>query len=186
LSKNNHTAILFEEKQYLGFNRFTIIIRTILTLFCFILYYWSENPKPVDLEIIRIGSYPADYIEPPGQIFFLFGILILILSVILTYILHIHTKVFQYHIEINGVLNSRKVVIDRQNILFARKVKLKSTVLKRPVYNLFAKGYIRFFTFGAESIEIKDKFGTIYRIGTQKASELVNLLNTPVNKDVTI
>ncbi len=178
MSKSEAKHIIFEEKQYLGFNRFTIIIRTVLTLCCFTLYYWSENPNPVDLDIIRIGSYPVDHIEPSGQIFFLFGVLILIISVALTYILHVHTKVYDAYIEINGLLNSSKVIIDRQNILFARKVKLKSTVLKRPVYNLFSKGYIRFFTFGSESIEVKDKFGNIYRIGTQKASELLKLLNS--------
>jgi hypothetical protein len=176
LAKQTNTDILFEEKQYLGFNRFTILIRTLLTLFCFITYYWSENPKPVDLDIIRIGSYPVDYIENSGRIFFVFGILILVISLALTYILHIHTKVYAEHIEINGVLNSRKVIIDRENIVYAKKIKLKNTLLKRPVYNLFAKGFIRFFTFGSDTIEVKDKFGTIYRLGTQKSSELHKLL----------
>jgi hypothetical protein len=177
LAKTINNNLLFEEKQFLGFNRFTIIVRTILTLFCFVVYYWSENPKPVDLDIIRIGSYPGNYIENSGQIFFIFGVLILLISVALTYILHIQTKVFKDYLEINGVFNSRKVIIDRENIVYARKIKLKSNILKRPVYNLFSKGFIRFFTFGSESVEIKDKFGTIYRLGTQKATELLRLLN---------
>jgi hypothetical protein len=31
----------------------------IIALFCFVGYYWSENPKPVQVAIFKIGHYPA-------------------------------------------------------------------------------------------------------------------------------
>ena len=60
---------LFEEKQYIGYNKWAIIWRTVLALFCFILYYWSENPKPVEVAVIQIPSSPVG--EDSGQLFFL-------------------------------------------------------------------------------------------------------------------
>lgn len=46
--------IIFEEKQYIGYNKWSILWRTVLAMFCFILYYWSENPKPVDVAMVAI------------------------------------------------------------------------------------------------------------------------------------
>ena len=85
--------ILFEEKQYLGHNRLSIVIRTIFALFCFLGYYWSENPKPVQVSFVRIGSYPIDTPVNSGTIFFIMGVSILVLSAALTFVLHIKTTV---------------------------------------------------------------------------------------------
>ena len=61
--------ILFEEKQYIGYNKWAIIWRTVLALFCFLLYYWSENPKPV--EVVNAIEIPASPVgEDSGQLFF--------------------------------------------------------------------------------------------------------------------
>ena len=79
--------LLFEEKQYIGFNKWAIIWRTVLALFCFLLYYWSENPKPVDVSVIEIPSSPVN--EGSGQLFFLMGIIIMVLSLILIFVLQI-------------------------------------------------------------------------------------------------
>ena len=65
--------IIFEEKQYMGHNRLSIIWRTVLTVFCFIGYYWSQNPKPVQVSVFEIGYYPAIDIPNSGKIFFLLG-----------------------------------------------------------------------------------------------------------------
>jgi hypothetical protein len=86
--------LLFEEKQYMGHNRLSIIWRMILALFCFIGYYWSENPKPVMVSVFYIGSYPIKNIPNSGEIFFLLGLIVLIMSAALTYVLHIHTRIY--------------------------------------------------------------------------------------------
>ena len=103
--------ILFEEKQYIGFNKWAIIWRTVLALFCFILYYWSENPKPVEVaNAIEIPSSPVG--QDSGQLFFLMGTVLMLLSVILIFVLHLHTQIINNNLIIDGLWTSRKVKID--------------------------------------------------------------------------
>src|SRR6267378_2271565 len=102
-------SILFEEKQYMGFNKQSILWRTVLALFCFLAYYWSENPKPVDVSGIHIGSYPVQNIENSGQLFFLMGVIILIFSIGLVFIVHIRTIITPENITLAGLWCSRKV-----------------------------------------------------------------------------
>jgi hypothetical protein len=166
--------ILFEEKQYIGYNKWSILWRTVLALFCFLLYYWSENPKPVDVSVIEIPSSPVD--EGSGQLFFLMGIIIMVLSLILIFVLHIHTKVINNNLILDGLWTSRKVKIDLNNIVDVKKVKYSKYLLNRPVYNLHFKNKIRFFTQGNDAVELTDKDGLKYRIGSQKADELTKLL----------
>jgi len=167
--------ILFEEKQYIGFNKWAIIWRTVLAAFCFLLYYWSENPKPVEVSIIEIPSSPVD--GNSGQLFFLMGLVILLLSLVLIFVLHIHTKIVGNSLILDGLWTSRKVKIDLNTIVAIKKVKYSKYLLNRPVYNLHYKNKIRFFTQGNEAIELIDNDGLIYRIGTQKSNELFNQLN---------
>jgi hypothetical protein len=172
--------ILFEEKQYIGFNKWAIIWRTVLALFCFLLYYWSENPKAVDVSVIEIPSSPVD--EGSGQLFFLMGIIIMVLSLILIFVLHIHTKVIGNSLIIDGLWTSRKVKIDLNSIVEAKKVKYSKYFLNRPVYNLHFKNRIRFFTQGNYAIELTDKDGLKYRIGSQRSDELLKILNQLISK----
>jgi hypothetical protein len=167
---------LFNEKQYMGHNRLSIIWRTIIALFCFVGYYWSENPKPVQVAVFKIGSYPALDIPNSGKIFFLLGLLILSFSAMLTFILHTHTKVFANYIIIDGFWTARRVKINLDTITHIRKSRYKKHVFRRAVYNLHSRGVIRFFTSGNEFIELKDNAGFTYRIGTQKAPELYFIL----------
>ncbi len=167
---------LFNEKQYMGHNRLSIIWRTIIALFCFVGYYWSENPKPVQVAVFKIGSYPVDDIPNSGKIFFLLGLLILSFSAMLTFILHTHIKVFSSYIVIDGFWTARRVKINLDTITHIRKSRYKKHVFRRAVYNLHSQGVIRFFTSGNEFIELKDNAGFTYRIGSQKASELYHIL----------
>ena len=168
--------VLFEEKQYLGYNKFSIIRRLFLSFFCFGAYYWSQNPKPVDVSGIHIGSYPID-VPHSGELFFLLGVIILILSGLLIFVLHLHTTVNETHIIIIGLWTRKMVKIELGNIAHIRKVRYGNLNLKQPVYNLHYKGKIRFYSSGNEGIEITDKQGTIYRIGSHRASELLGLLS---------
>lgn len=172
----NSDQILFEEKQYLGHNRLSIVIRTVLTLFCFLGYYWSENPKPVQVSFVKIGSYPIQNISSSGLVFFILGISILLLSAGLTYVLHIQTKVYKGYMVLDGFWTSRKVKIDLGNIISIRKGRYKKNILKRAVYNLHNMGVIRFYTSGEDFIELIDNTGFTYKIGSQKPQELYNIL----------
>lgn len=170
--------IIFEEKQYMGHNRLSILTRSVLALFCFLGYYWSENPKPVQVSFVRIGSYPIEHINESGIIFFVTGMLILMLSAGLTYILHIHTKVYKGYILIDGFWTTRKVKIDLNNITHVRKSRYKRNILRRAVYNLHNKGIIKFYTSGEDFVELADNSGFVYRIGTHRSSEFYNLIKT--------
>ncbi len=171
--------ILFEEKQYLGHNRFSIVIRTMLALFCFLGYYWSQNPKPIQISFFKIGSYPIDF-GNSGLIFFIVGNSILLLSAGLTFVLHIQTKVYKGYVVLDGFWTSRKVKIDLINITSVRKSKYKQNIFRRAVYNLHNLGIIRFYTSGDYFVELVDNAGFTYRIGSQKAQELFNTLNDQI------
>ena len=168
--------ILFEEKQYLGHNRFSILIRTILALFCFLGYYWSENPRPVQFTYFKIGSYPIQGFSNSGLMFFILGISIMLLSAGLTFVLHIQTRVYKDYMILDGFWTSRKIKIDLNNIIAVRKSRYKKNILRRAVYNLHNMGVIRFYTSGEDFIELTDNTGFIYRIGSQKSLELYNIL----------
>ncbi len=174
--------IIFEEKQYMGHNRLSILTRSALALFCFLGYYWSENPNPVQVSFVRIGSYPIEHINESGDIFFITGILILMLSAGLTYILHIHTKVYTGYILIDGFWTTRKVKIDLNNITHVRKSRYKRNILRRAVYNLHNKGIIKFYTSGEDFVELTDNSGFVYRIGTHRSSEFYSLIKVQLEQ----
>ena len=174
--------LYFEEKQYLGSNRLSIFVRMLLALFCFVGYYWSENPKPVEVAFIKIGSYPGEALPHSGQVFFILGVLIVLISAILIYVLHIHTRVYEDHLLMDGFWGSRRVKIDLLNVISVKKIKLKQGTLRSPAYNVHRKGVIRFFSSGSELIELKDKDGIVYRIGSQRAGELHKILSSKVKK----
>ncbi len=165
----------------MGHNRLSIVIRSLLTLFCFIAYYWSENPKPVQVSIFKIGSYPIENINESGLIFFIIGICILVFSTGLTYVLHIQTKVYNGFLILDGFWTARKVKIDLKNIVSIRRSRYKKNMLRRAVYNLHNKGVIRFYTSGEEFIELVDNDGFTYRIGSQKTPELFKVLKKQIN-----
>ena len=169
---------LFEERQFHGLNRNSIVRRLLLSVFCFVAYYWSENPKPLNLEVFHLGGYPLR--DHSGQLFFVLGIAILALSALLLFIIHMKTSVTSKAILLDGFWSTRKVRIDLNGIVSARKIKLKPSVINRPVYNLHSRGRIRFYTFGNEAVELTTRDGLIYRIGTQKPNEFLIAVGKPV------
>lgn len=173
--------LIFEERQYMGYNRFSMLVRTILAVFCFMAYYWSENPKPVELTFFKIGSYPIQHISQSGTIFFIIGLFVLLISIALTYVLHIHTKVYNDYIIIDGFWNARRVKINLNGITHIRKSRYKKNAFRRAVYNLHNKGIIKFYTSGSDFIELTDNSGFVYRIGSQKTVELYRLLKARRN-----
>jgi hypothetical protein len=170
--------VLFEERQYLGYNKFSILRRTLIAIFCFAVYFFTENDQLHEL----VGEKVSGNLEEnTAQIFFLMGIVILVLSVLLIFVLHIKTVVHPNSIVIDGLWTARKVKIDLQGIVSIRKVKYSKYLLNRPVYNLHRKGKIRFFTMGNDAVELRDRDGLLYIIGSQRANELVGVLSKRLN-----
>lgn len=168
--------VKFEEQQYHGLNRHSIVRRLLLSVFCFVTYYWSENPKPVNVANIHIGEYPGDV--QYGTLFFVLGLALLALSVMLLFVPHMKVQVSETEIILHGKFPPRVVRIQLSAISSVRKIHIRPSIFNRPVFNLLTKGRVRFYTWGNEMVEITSKEGQVYRIGTQKANELRALLKT--------
>lgn len=159
--------LLFEESQHLGYNRLSFLRRMVLALFCFLSFYWSEETQEA------IGS---------GNLLFFLGVAILFVSAVLVFILHFKTKVVNGSLILEGLWTARKVKIDMSSIKSVSKIKYRRFFFNRAVYNLHRKGAIHFYTRGKECIELVDKDGLRYLIGSQKPSELLLVLQQQINK----
>lgn len=153
----------FLEKQYLGLNKMSLSRRIVLALFCFSAYYWRENQ------------------EKSGELFFFLGVAILVISVLLIFLLHFETKVQNKSIILDGLWTARKVKIDLGSIHSAKKVKYSKYILNRAVYNLHLKGTISFYTRGSYAVELIDRDGLTYLIGSQKSEELYRVIEQELN-----
>jgi len=153
----------FTEKQYLGLNKMALTRRLALALFCFIAYYWKENN------------------DKAGELYFIIGIAIILFSIGLFFVLHFETKVFNRSIILVGLWTSRKIKIDIASIVSAKKVDYSKYMINRAVYNLHFKGTIRFYTRGNDAVQLVDKDGLIYLIGSQKSEELSRIINNKLN-----
>lgn len=160
-------GLIFQEKQYLGYNKYSVIRRMTFAIFCFLAYYFSGHEKLTNSMVGQITD-----IENTGDMFFLMGILILVWSTLLILVLHIKTNVYKGYIIIDGLWTSRRVKIELGNVISVRHIPYSRYLLNRPVYNLHRKGKIRFFTGGNDAIELKDKDGLTYIIGTHQPSQL--------------
>lgn len=149
---------LFEEKQYLGFNKYTVISRISLALICFFYYYINSERSQ------------------PAELFLILGVIILVISFILLFVLHLHTKVFEDSLILEGFWTTRKVKISLKDIVSVEKVQYDPFFFNSPVYNLHKKGTIRFYTRGDQAVRLTDKDGLIYLIGSQCPSELSSVL----------
>jgi len=157
-------VILFEEKQYLGYNRYSNVRRFILAIFCFIAYFWREEA------------------DRNGELLFGLGVAILAISVLLMFVLHLHTKVTDHSIILDGLWTSKRVKIDLGSIVSVRAVPSRKFLLSRPVYNLHWKGAIKFYTRGKEGVELIDVDGLVYVVGSQMSGQLVQLLQQLIGK----
>jgi hypothetical protein len=172
------TELLFEENQYQGLNKHSLVRRMLLSVFCFVAYYWSENPKPVTVSIIHIGEYPGDVRY--GELFFVLGLAVLGLSVVLLFVRHMRTIVSNEQLVIRANFPPRVTTLQLADISDVRKVQIRPSIFNRPVFQLQTKGKVRFYTWGNEMVELTLKNGKIYRIGTQRGAELVTLLKNQI------
>jgi hypothetical protein len=150
--------IFFEEKQYLGYNPLSLFRRLLLALFCFALYWWKIHN------------------ERNGDLFFWLGIGIVTISMLMLFILHMRIFVDKESIVLSGLWTTRKVKISLNNIARIERRKYSHLHFNNPVFNLHIKGTIRFYTGGNEAIELTDRGGQVYRIGTQRPAELEQIL----------
>ena len=151
----------FEEKQFLGYNQFNLMIRLIIAGGCLFSFFFSDDTIKDDT----------------ANLFLILGISVLFISVLLFLVLHIKTEVIDKFIIISGFWTARVVKIDLRNIVNCEKVKYSKFSLRRPVYNLHLKGKVKFFTHGNWAVELTDTEGLKYRIGSQRSDELTKVIN---------
>lgn len=149
---------LYVEKQYLGYNGLSLLRRLLLAFFCFGLYWWKHlNNRN-------------------GDLFFLLGMIIIVISIILLFVLHLKIKVFNTHIELDGLWTTKKVFIQLKDIAKVERTPYSTYHLNNPVFNLHFKGKVHFYTLGNEAVQLTPKDGQPYRIGSTHAAELESLL----------
>ena len=150
---------VFIEKQYLGRDYGRISIRLVMALFCFAAYLLTEEDKS------------------QSDLFLVAGFGILIVSVLMIFILHYRTTVNNRSIVIDGFWTSRMVKIDLNSIVKVERVPYSSYMISNPVYNLHKKGTIRFYTGGKDAVQLTDRDGLLYIIGTLHPVELLQTIN---------
>ena len=84
---------------------------------------------------------------------------------------------FKGSVILDGLWTSRKIKIDMASITSVRKVNYSKYTINLPVYNLHFTGKVRFYTRGDDAVELIDKDGLIYLIGSQRAEELSSVIN---------
>ena len=152
----------FEEKQYLGYNKFNLFIRLFIALGAFMSYFASDSK------------------DETSNLFLVIGLGILLISLLSFFVLHLKTQLRGDILELDGFWTTRKVKIDLKNIVKSEVVKYSKILFNRPVYNLHIRGKVKYFTHGNYAVELTDKDGLRYRIGSQRFEELNGLINEKI------
>lgn len=149
---------VFVEKQYLGREWIPISIRLVLSIFCFVIYFFTGTRERNSDVLVVVG----------------FGILII--SIIMGFLLHFRTRVQNKSVMLDGLWTTRLVKIDLNSIVKVEKGRYSRYLFNNPVYNLHKKGTIRFFTSGNDAIHLTDRDGLLYIIGSQHVNELMRAI----------
>lgn len=155
-------TVTYQEKQYLGYNKFNLFIRLLIAA-------------------ATIGSYFAsDAKDETSNLFLIIGISVLTVSVLLFLVLHLKTQIIGDSLILDGFWTARKVKIDLNNISKCEVVKYSKILFNRPVYNLHIRGKVKFFTHGNWAVELTDKDGLRYRVGSQRFEELNKIIQEKI------
>jgi len=152
----------YEEKQYLGYNKFNLFIRLFIAFGSFLSYFVSDSD------------------DETANLFLIIGLAILVISLMSFFVLHLKTQVQDNSLIIDGFWTTRKIKIDLRNIKKAEIVQYSKILFNRPVYNLHMRGKVKFFTHGNLAVELTDSDGLVYRIGSQRFEELNSLINEKI------
>ncbi len=144
---------VYIEKQYLGREFIPITIRLVLAMFCFAAYFFTDER------------------ERNGDLLVVVGFAIIIISIIMGFLLHFRTRIFNKSILLDGLWTTRLVKIDLNSIVKVEKGEYSRYLFNNPVYNLHNKGTIRFFASGNDALFLTDRDGLVYIIGSQHINE---------------
>lgn len=151
--------ILFEEKQYLGFNTYSIARRMVLAIFCFVAFYYSEN---------RMEN---------ADILFLLGIVILILNFVLLFVRYLQIIVTDKEIILVGMWRNQAKRFNLSEVKAANKIAFSKFHLNNPVFNLHDDYSLKFYAVGNDAVKVDLVDGKSLIIGTLRAEELSRILS---------
>ena len=150
----------YREKQYLGMNRFGLIRRMVITIFCFV-FYFVANEHDVNRDL-----------------FFYLGMFVLSLSALAVLMKHTEIIVKAGKVRLVGPMTFKEVEFNAADIEKCEVIPYSRFLLNRPIFNLHRKGQIKFFTHGRMALLITFKDGTIFRLGTQRPDALRTILSS--------
>jgi hypothetical protein len=159
------TTFDFNERQYLGFNRFGLLRRMTIMLFCFVFYFVSENTE-----------------DETADLFFFLGILVLIISAGAMMVSHLHTTLIGKSLILVGPMTFRKVEMDVSSTSNIEVKPYSNFIMNRPMFNLHRKDARRFYTHGKWCVEFNSADGELIKLGTQRPTELKAALEKVVTQ----
>ncbi|GAB5540074.1 MAG: hypothetical protein Salg2KO_21770 [Salibacteraceae bacterium] len=146
---------LFYEKQYLGFNRFGLVRRMVIILFCFIFYFAS-------------GDTQGD----TADLFFYLGVGILVMSGGAMLISHLETRIEGKKLILKGPMTHRRVEMELSGVTNIEVKPYSKFIMNRPMFNLHRNKARRFYTHGAMCVEFTSPEGETIKLGSQRPEGL--------------
>jgi hypothetical protein len=150
---------LFYEKQYLGFNRFGLVRRMVIMLFCFLFYFASDDTQ-----------------GDTADLFFYLGIGILVMSGGAMLVSHLETKITKNTITLSGPMTHRKVEMELTGVSDIQVMPYSRFIMNRPMFNLHRNRARRFYTHGTMCVEFTSASGETIKLGSQRPEELKRAL----------
>jgi hypothetical protein len=98
------------------------------------------------------------------------------------FLLHFKTTVYNKSIILDGLWTTKMVKIDLNSIVKVERSNYSTYFINNPVYNLHQKGTIRFYASGKDAVKLTDRDGLVYVIGTQRAVELEQSIQSEMRK----
>lgn len=155
----------FHERQYLGFNRFGMLRRFVIILFCFVFYMVS-------------GEEAGE----TAHLFFYLGLALLVINALAMLISHLDTTLNDTTLKLVGPITFRKVEMDVRGISSIEIKPYSAFLLNRPMFNLHRQNARTFYTHGKWCVEFTAPNGETVRLGSQRPKELKLALEEAVAK----
>jgi hypothetical protein len=149
------TEVKYHEKQYLGFNRFGLLRRIVIMLFCFLFYFASDDDQ-----------------GDTANLFFYVGIAILVMSGIAMLISHLETNIIGSKLILSGPMTHKKVELELNGISNIHIRPYSKFIMNRPMFNLHRNNARRFYTHGNMCVEFTTSEGEVIRLGSQRPEGL--------------
>ncbi len=156
-----NNEIIFKEVHYLGRNRYGLSRRMVMMVFCFIAHFYSEEKGNID------------------GVFFLVGLVILLLSIVLWFVPY-------YTIELKNniltIISSRKKeVILPLNVIMQAELGIYNRFhLNNPVFNVLNDDEYRFYAEGRKALLLNLEGGNKFKIGMKRP----DILYTEIKKSM--